>query len=124
LIGVIGVVAIGAGLYHVVKGLKRDVTPDVDMSALSTRRAQWTRRLGSIGEIGRGIAIGLIGFFLLRAAMTYDPAQATGLDGALRRLALHSWGVFLVVVVSLGLVAYGLFCLLTFSRQRLQAPQR
>ena len=123
LIGVIGVVAIGAGIYHFVKGLKGDDTTDVDMSGMSAERARWTRRLGSIGEVGRGIAIALIGFFLLRAAMTYDPAQATGLDGALRRLALNSWGLFLVVIVGLGLAAYGLFCLLTFTRQRLQAPQ-
>jgi hypothetical protein len=92
------------------------------MSGMSAERARWTRRLGAIGEVGRGVAIGLIGFFLLRAAITYDPAQATGLDGALRRLALQTWGVLLVAVVGVGFVAYGVYCLGTFSRRRLQAP--
>jgi hypothetical protein len=122
LTGLVGAVVIGAGLYRLAKGFKGDVTKDVDMSGMSAERARWTRRLGAIGEVGRGVAIGLIGFFLLRAAITYDPAQATGLDGALRRLALQTWGVLLVAVVGVGFVAYGVYCLGTFSRRRLQAP--
>ena len=56
--------------------------------------------------MGRGIGFGLVGFFLLRSAMTYDPNEATGLDGALRRLAVNSWGVFVVAIVGIGFVAY------------------
>jgi len=63
-----------------------------------------------------------VGFFLLRSAMTYDPNEATGLDGALRRVAVNSWGVFVVVVVGIGFAAYGIFCLATFTHRRLQAP--
>jgi hypothetical protein len=122
LIGIAGALTIGAGLYRLAKGLKSDVTNDVDMSGMSAERSRLTRRLGAIGEIGRGIAMGLIGFFLVRAAVTFKAAEATGLDGALRRLALESWGVFVVAVVGLGLMAYGLFCLVTFTRRRLQAP--
>lgn len=121
-IGIAGVVVIGAGLYRIVKGLKSDVTADVDMSGMSPERARWTRRLGAFGEIGRGIAMGLIGFFLVRAAVTFNAVEATGLDGALRRLALESWGVLVVAGIGLGLMAYGLFCVATFTRRRLQAP--
>jgi Domain of Unknown Function (DUF1206) len=122
LIGIAGAVTIGAGLYRFAKGLKSDVTNDVDMNAMSAERVRLTRRLGAIGEVGRGIAIGLIGFFLVRAAVTFKAAEATGLDGALRRLALESWGVIVVAGVGLGLIAYGIFCLVTVARRRLQAP--
>ncbi len=122
LVGIAGVIAIGAGLYRIVKGFKRDVTDDVDMGGMSAERARWTRRLGAVGEVGRGIAISVIGFFLLRAAITFDPAQATGLDGALRRVALNPLGVILVAVVGIGFVGYGIFCVGTFTRRRLQAP--
>jgi hypothetical protein len=122
LIGIAGALVIGAGLYRLVKGLKSDVTDDVDMSGMSPSRARWTRRLGAIGEVGRGLAIGTIGFFLLRAAITFDPAEATGLDGALRRFALNPWGVALVAVVGIGFAAYGVFCLGTFTRRKLKAP--
>jgi len=122
LVGLAGVITIGAGLYRILKGLKSDVTDDVDMSGMSPARARWTRRLGAIGEVGRGIAIGTIGFFLLRAAVTFNAGEATGLDGALRRFAENPWGVVLVALVGVGFVAYGIFCLGTFTRRRLQAP--
>jgi hypothetical protein len=122
LIGIAGVIAIGAGLYRIMKGLKADVTDDLDMSGMSPERARWTRRLGAIGEVGRGVAIGTIGFFLLRAAITFNANEATGLDGALRRFALNPWGVALVAVVGIGFVAYGVFCVGTFTRRRLKAP--
>ena len=122
LIGIAGALTIAAGLYRCRKGLKSDVTDDVDMSGMSAERSRWTRRLGAVGEVGRGIAMGLIGFFLLRAAVTFKATEATGLDGALRRLAEQPWGAFVVAVVAVGLIAYGLFCLATFTRRRLQAP--
>ena len=41
---------------------------------------------------------------------------------ALRRLATNTWGLVLVFVVGIGFVAYGIFCLATFTHRRLQAP--
>jgi hypothetical protein len=122
LIGLVGAITICAGIYRMVKGAKVDVTDELDLSALSPQRRTWTKRLGAVGEFGRGIGIALIGFFLVRAAITYDRAEATGLDGALRRLASESWGQVLVVVVGVGFVAYGAFCLMTFTHRELQAP--
>ena len=57
-----------------------------------------------------------------KAAVTFNAAEATGLDGALRRLLQYSWGAALCAIVGIGFVAYGIFCLDTFMRKRLQAP--
>ena len=121
-IGLVGLIAIGAGLYRIVKGLRVDVSDELDPTGWSPRRRVWTRRTGAVGEFGRGIGIGLIGFFLVRAAATYDASQATGLDGALRRLAAQGWGLVVVVVIGAGFAAYGVFCLVTFPHRELQAP--
>jgi hypothetical protein len=121
-VGAVGLIVIAVGLYRVFKGVTMDVNDELDLSGMSSARVTWTQRLGAIGEVGRGVGIGLVGFFLLRAAITYDASQATGLDGALRRLATESWGLAVVIVVGLGLVAYGIFCLATFTHRRLQAP--
>jgi hypothetical protein len=121
-IGLVGVIVIAVGLYRISKGVTMDVEDELDMSGISPSRARWTERLGAVGEVGRGIGFSLVGFFLLRSAITYDASQATGLDGALRRLAVESWGVVVVVVVGIGFAAYGLFCLATFTHRRLQAP--
>ena len=122
LIGVVGVVVIAAGIYRIVKACQRDVEDELDLSGMSAERRRATELLGVIGEFGRGLGIGLIGFFLLRSAMTYDANKATGLDGALRTLATKSGGLIIVVVIGLGFVAYGLFCLTSFTHRRLEAP--
>lgn len=122
LVGIVGAVALGAAAYRLVKGARVDVDDELDLSGMSPARARATRFLGAVGEIGRGVALALIGFFLLRAAVTYDAAEATGLDGALRRVANDWWGALLVAAVGLGFVAYGLFSVTTFWRRRLQAP--
>ncbi|MGZ4671247.1 MAG: DUF1206 domain-containing protein [Ilumatobacteraceae bacterium] len=121
-IGVLGVIVMAVGLYRLSKGVKLDVADELDLSGMSAARITWSKRLGAVGEIGRGIGIGLVGFFLLRSAMTYDANEATGLDGALRRVATSGLGVFVVVVVGIGFAAYGIFCLATFTHRRLQAP--
>ena len=122
IIGVFGVIGIAVGLYRFRKGLTGDVEDELNLSAVSANRRRLLHRLGVFGEIGRGVAIALIGFFLLRAAMTVNAQEATGLDGALRRLAIQTWGALVVGTVGLGFVAYGIFCLLTFTHRQLHAP--
>jgi hypothetical protein len=58
----------------------------------------------------------------VRAAVTYDSNQATGLDGALRRLSTERGGLVIVLVIGVGFAVYGVFCLTTFTHRRLQAP--
>ncbi|MEO5722855.1 MAG: DUF1206 domain-containing protein [Ilumatobacteraceae bacterium] len=122
LIGVVGVVVIGAGIYRIVKAFKRDVNDELDLSGMSSERRRATEWLGIVGEFGRGLGIGLVGLFLLLAAKNYDPSKATGLDGALRTLVTKTGGVLVVIVVGVGFMAYGLFCLTTFTHRRLEAP--
>ncbi len=121
-IGLVGAVVVAVGLYRIFKGVTVDVEDELDMSHVAAQQSRWIDRLGAVGEVGRGIGFSLVGFFLVRSALTYEPEQATGLDGALRRLATESWGIVVVVVVGLGFTAYGLFCLATFRHRRLQAP--
>lgn len=121
-IGLAGAIAIGAGLYRMAKGVQVDVTDELRLTGFSATQRRWVKRLGAIGEFGRGIGIALIGFFLLRAAITYRESEATGLDGALRRLSTETWGQVVVVAIGVGFVAYGAFCLATFTHRELQAP--
>ncbi len=121
-IALAGLIAIGAGIYRIVKGLKGDVETELNLAGLPADRRRLIKRLGVIGEIGRGIAISLIGFFLLRSGVDFNPQEATGLDGALRSLTVNGWGSTLVGIVGVGFVAYGIFCLLTFTHRQPQAP--
>ena len=121
-VGAAGVIALGAGIYRVVKGAKGDVTAELNLAGLSPARIRLTKRLGVIGEVGRGIAVMLIGFFLVRAAMTVNAQESTGLDGALTRLSGSPWGQLVVTVVAVGFLLYGMMCIETFRHRTLRAP--
>jgi len=120
LIGVVGVIVIIVGLYRMSKGFKLDVADELNLGSMSSTRRLWLQRLGAVGEIGRGIGIALVGFFLARSALNYDAGEATGLDGALRRLAAENVGVVIVAIVGIGFAAYGLFCIATFTHRRFE----
>jgi hypothetical protein len=63
----------------------------------------------------------LIGVFVARAAYQFDPDEAGGLDDSLRRVADNSVGVILVVVVAVGLVTYGAYCIVSTPSRKLVA---
>ena len=115
LVGIVGVILVAVGLYRIKKAVTQDVEDELDLGGVSESQRRWVRRLAAVGEIGRGVAFGLVGFFLARAAVDFDPAEATGLDGALRRVADEAWGQVVVAVVGLGFIAYGIFCAVTFA---------
>ena len=72
-----------------------------------------------IGWLGRSGMMGLIGFFLARAAVRFDPNEAQGLDGSLRKAAESGAGTWLVIAVGAALIVYGVFCVLSAPKQRL-----
>ena len=75
--------------------------------------------LGRIGWMGRAGMMALIGFFLARAAINFNPDDAQGLDGSLRKAAASGAGTILVIAVGAGLLVYGLFCALSAPKRRL-----
>ena len=58
----------------------------------------------------RIIGPGLVGALLVWAAVTFDPADASGLDGALRSILSVPFGQVLLTLVALGIAAFGAFC--------------
>lgn len=72
-----------------------------------TRRViEW---LGRIGGIARGVVFITAGVFLVIAAVEAQPGQAKGIDSSLRALAATPGGPWLLVLVAVGLVMFGLF---------------
>ena len=66
--------------------------------------------IAAVGFTARAVVFALIGAFVIKAAWTYDPKEATGVDGALKRLARASHGPRLLTLVAAGLLAYGVWC--------------
>lgn len=109
LVGAAGVALIGVGLYQGYKGLSRGFLEDSKTDEMSERTQRWFTALGVFGHVSRMVVFALIGWFLLRAAITFDPDEAIGLDGALEKLAGESYGPVLLGIVAVGLVGFGAY---------------
>lgn len=108
LVVLLGLGTIGVGVYFIIKGVKKKFLEDVILPAGKTGRTVTT--LGRVGYIAKGVAIVVVGILFCVAAFTHDPSEATGLDGALKALVELPFGVFILAVVALGLIAYGVYC--------------
>lgn len=76
-------------------------------------------RTGQLGLTSRGIAFLITGWFLIQAALRFDPSRARGLGGALETLARQPYGPWLLGIVAVGLVAYGAFSFLQARYRRI-----
>jgi Domain of Unknown Function (DUF1206) len=111
LVGIAGVVLIGIGLYQGYRGLSKDFLEDSKTEQMSARVRNWVEWIGSFGHLARMVVFGLVGVFLIKAAIDYNPNKAVGLDGALAKIAHASYGPFLLGIVAAGLIAFGIYSL-------------
>lgn len=102
---VVGVVVIAVGIAQIVKGVKEKFLED-----LSGDPGTVGRRAGQIGYVAKGGALAIVGGLFGYAALAYDPDKAGGLDDALSSVAAAPLGPYLLTLLALGFVAFGVFC--------------
>jgi hypothetical protein len=118
-IAIVGLVIVGIGVYFFVRAVRTPFKDDLDGRGVGPVEHRHLVLMGRIGWIGRSVMMGLIGYFLIQAAWQADADEATGLDGALRRALDTTLGTVLVVVVGVGLIVYGVYCVISAPRRRL-----
>lgn len=119
LVGLAGLGVVALGAYFVHRGWTQDFADDLEPGGVGPVDDRSIRRLGTAGWIGRGVMTGLVGWFLVQAAMSFSPEEAQGLDGALRDATGSTVGSVLVAIVAVGLVLYGAYCIISAPRTRL-----
>lgn len=107
LVGIVGGVIVVVGVALVVQGVKASFMKY--FRGLPPRRRQVVRTLGRVGSTARGLVFAIVGALVIEAAVTYDPKQAAGIDGALHTLLKQPYGAVLVLIISLGLLAFGVY---------------
>ncbi|MGD6819126.1 DUF1206 domain-containing protein [Metabacillus sp. 84] len=108
-IGAIGATIIGYGIYEFISGYKEKFMSKFKSAEMSMHERKIARRSGKLGLIARGIVLAMIGFFFIQTAITSDPNQNKGLDGALSQLASQPYGQWILGAVALGLILYGVY---------------
>lgn len=114
-----GVVIVGVGLYFVRSALHRDHLDDLELGPCSRVERRAIEVSGALGLAGRAAVTVLVGVFVTGAAVTADPTDARGFDRALRHVATEPIGALAVLAAGVGLVLYGVFCLLSTPRRTL-----
>lgn len=118
LVGIVALVLIGIGAHRVRKGVTKKFLDNLDTSKLPPEARRLTTRLGQVGYPAKGVAIGIIGVLLGIAALHRNPEEAGGLDKALRTLAEQPFGTVALLLVAVGLAAYGVYCFAAARSQR------
>jgi hypothetical protein len=121
----VAIAGVAVGLYGVLqvyRAATADLGDRLDLRHLSSAATRWVVRVGRAGLAARGVVLAIIGSFLVLAALRTDPAQARGLGGALRLVERQPWGPVLLLIVAVGLVAYGTFQLVKARYRRIARP--
>jgi hypothetical protein len=109
LVVLLGLTVIGVGISYLYQAYKANFRRHFKLAQMSRTEQIWAVRLGRFGIAARGIVFGIIGIFLIIAAIQLDGTEARGLGGALASLAQQPFGPWILGIVALGLIAYGIY---------------
>jgi hypothetical protein len=118
-----GVIAMIGGVGQVWAGITARFTKDF-RHGMDRHEHDWAVRFGRFGHFARGVVFAMAGFFLVRAALTFNPEEAQGLDETLATLARQPYGFVLLGLVALGLVSFGIYSILCTRWIEVVKPQK
>ena len=110
IVGAVALGIIGLGLYWIYDGVTRKFTKNLRTGEMSAKVRRVVETVGMVGYCARGVIAVAAGAFLVHAAFVFDPQEAKGIDSTMRSFAGTPLGPWLLVVVALGLVTFGAYC--------------
>jgi uncharacterized protein DUF1206 len=116
---VAGLVVIGVAADQAWKGIGEKFLEDTKTERMSRKTREGFVVLGIAGYVARAVVFALIGWFVIKAAIDYDPDKAVGLDQALAKLAGGSGGQAILGVVALGLLAFAAYSIVDSRYRRI-----
>jgi len=119
----VGIAVVGYGLHQLYQAYQANFEEYLKREEMSQREESLITHGGRFGLAVRRVAIGIAGGFVVLAALLFDPNEAASLGDALHALFRPPFGSFILSVVALGLVAYGLL-MIAIARYGRIAPGR
>jgi uncharacterized membrane protein YidH (DUF202 family) len=119
LVALVGLIVIGVGVAQFVVAYRASFAHKLREDTMGHEQQQLVAVAGRLGYCARGVVFGLIGTFLVVAGVQSRPDQARGLGGALASLADQPFGPWLLALVAVGLVGYGIYMLLAARYRRM-----
>ncbi|HEY0933187.1 MAG TPA: DUF1206 domain-containing protein [Trebonia sp.] len=118
IVALVGVALVIVGVVMAIRGLSARFTEYLRMGWMSRSTQNLVVRLGQAGYVARGVVVAAIGVAAFDAAVTYKASRAEGIDGVLRSFAQTDFGPWLLLIIALGLIAFGVLSFLEAKWRR------
>lgn len=113
ILGAVGVIIIGVGIFQFVRVKKEDYKKKFNLSALSEEKKRKTIvNAANFGLSARGVIFLIIGYFALHGAITSNPSEIKTTGEVFSFLQDSSYGAWLLGLVAAGLVCYAVYMLM------------
>ncbi|MGW7423005.1 DUF1206 domain-containing protein [Streptomyces sp. NPDC054813] len=109
IVGVAGAAVTAAGIWIAVRAVLRKFEKHLRMSEMSEKTRKVVSFLGVFGGAARGVVFATAGGFAIAAAVQHEPGKAKGMDNTLRTFADTPAGPWLLALIAVGLMAFGVF---------------
>jgi hypothetical protein len=109
LVIIAGLILIGVAADQGIKGIKKKFLEKSHTERMSEKTEKVFTAMGVFGHLARMVIFALMGYFLIKAALDYNPDAAVGVDGALAKLADSAFGPVVLGLVAVGLLGFGLY---------------
>jgi hypothetical protein len=109
LVGLVGMIVVGVGLYQLYAAYEAKFRDDLKLGQMSESEERWVVYAGRFGTAARAVAIGVAGAFLVLAAYQSDPSETRGLGAALETVQHQPLGPYMLGAIAFGLLVYGAF---------------
>ena len=119
IVGIAGGVFIAICLYQIYDAFRGGFAEDVKTGEMSAKQRAMFMAVGRVGLIARALVFGIVGYFLLRAAISYNAHDAVGVDGVLARVHREPFGALLLGLVAAGLLVFACYSLFEARYRRL-----
>lgn len=122
ILGLTGAIVVAYGISQIREVLVGHSHAKIDLSPVPMRLRDPLLKIGRFGIGARAVIIVVLGFFLLRAGIKHDPREAHGLRESIVDLVGFFEGRWVLVVIALGLMAYGVDQALHARCRRIRSP--
>lgn len=119
-IGVVGLVVLAVGLYQIYQGFKNSFDKQFQTYAMTALEVKVAKQLGRFGTATRGFIFAILGGLIMLAAYQSNSSQPIGIDAAMNTLLHQPYGIWLVGIVAVGLLAFGIYSMLSAAWFRLK----
>jgi hypothetical protein len=109
IVALAGAILLIAAVVIAYWALSRRFRESLAIEQMDARTERLVTAFGIVGLSALGLVLGIVGWFLVRAALDFDPQAPVGIGGALSKLANATYGHALLGLTAAGFIVFAIF---------------